>query len=99
MVVCLWFFMIVRLKVVANAKQDVIYGAEGGFLKVKVSKPAYDGKANKALINLMSCFFNIKKSDIKILSGEKSHIKTLELSIKEEDFNFKIKQVNANANL
>ncbi|MGB9755479.1 MAG: DUF167 domain-containing protein [Desulfurella sp.] len=91
--------MIVRLKVIANAKQNLICGFNGGYLKVKVSKPALDGKANEALIVLMSSFFEIRKSKIKILSGEKSHIKTLEIPINEKDFNFKIQKVISDANL
>lgn len=92
-------FMIVRLKVIANARENSICGFSGGYLKVKVSKPALDGRANEALIALMSSFFNIRKSEIKILNGEKSHIKTLEMPIKEEDFNFKVQKVISDANL
>ncbi len=83
--------MIVHLKVVANAKQDAICGFEGGYLKVKVSKPACEGMANKALVLLLSSFFDIKKSKIRILKGEKSHIKTLDLDIEEKIFNSKIR--------
>jgi len=93
------FFMKVRLKVIANAKQDSICGFKGGYLKVKVSKPAIEGAANEAVIKLISSFFDIRKSNIKILSGEKSHIKTLELNIEEQVFNSKIERVSHNANL
>ncbi|OSS43007.1 hypothetical protein DESAMIL20_115 [Desulfurella amilsii] len=68
-------------------------------MKVKVSKPALEGRANEAVIILMSSFFNIRKSGIKILSGEKSHIKTLKLDIEEKVFNSKIERVIKNANL
>jgi len=95
----LGFFMKVRLKVIANAKQDSICGFNGGYLKVKVSKPALEGKANEAVIMLISSFFNVRKSDIKILSGERSNIKTLELNIEEQVFNSKVKKVSQNANL
>jgi len=91
--------MKVRLKVIANAKQDSICGFNGGYLKVKVSKPALEGKANEAVIMLISSFFNVRKSDIKILSGERSNIKTLELNIEEQVFNSKVKKVSQNANL
>ena len=57
----LGFFMKVRLKVIANAKQDSICGFKGGYLKVKVSKPALEGKANEAVIMLISSFFNVRK--------------------------------------
>ncbi|MGB9744135.1 MAG: DUF167 domain-containing protein [Desulfurella sp.] len=91
--------MIVHLKVIANAKQDSICSFEGGYLKVKVSKPACEGKANKALISLISSYFNIKKSKIKIISGERSPLKTLDIDIDEQIFNTKLEKVVKNANL
>lgn len=83
--------MIVRLKVIANAKQDMICGMDGGFLKIKVATPPIDGKANRAIIELLSKALDIKKNSIRILSGEKSNIKTLELIIDENKFNSKLK--------
>ncbi|WP_291492549.1 DUF167 domain-containing protein [Desulfurella sp.] len=91
--------MIVHLKVIANAKRDLVCGMEGGFLKVKVSKPAQEGRANKAVVSLISSFFDIKKSAIKILSGEKSNIKILDLDIEEEFFNSKLHEVIKDAHL
>ena len=46
-------------------------------LKVKINKPAVDGKANKAVIEYLSEIFNLPKSNISILNGEKSSQKCL----------------------
>ena len=41
------------------------------------AKP-HDGEANDALIKLLSKYFNIPKTTIKIIHGAKSHTKTIE---------------------
>ncbi|HEC87117.1 MAG TPA: DUF167 domain-containing protein, partial [Thermoplasmatales archaeon] len=48
---------------------------------VYVNVPAKDGKANRALIETLADFFNVKKRDIKIVSGEKSREKIVQIEI------------------
>ena len=69
--------MIVNVKVIPNAKKEEII-KEKDRLKVKVL--AIDNKANKALINLLSKYYNIKKNQIKILKGLKSREKVIEIT-------------------
>ena len=52
-------------------------------LKVRLTSPPVEGKANKQLITFLSENFNIKKSEIKIVSGLKSREKLIEISAKE----------------
>jgi len=47
---------------------------------VRVTAPAVDGKANKAVIEVLSEFYKVKKRDIKILRGEKSREKLVEIT-------------------
>ncbi|TNE25834.1 MAG: DUF167 domain-containing protein [Alphaproteobacteria bacterium] len=61
-----------------NQIQSVMRDAEGNLLlKVAVTDVPEDGKANKAVIKLLSKSFGIVKSDIAILSGETSRVKKL----------------------
>jgi uncharacterized protein (TIGR00251 family) len=53
---------------------------EGNELKVYLTKPACGGQANKQLIDLLSAYFNIKKYQIRIKSGEKSRNKLVEIN-------------------
>lgn len=46
-------------------------------LKVAVTDVPEDGKANKAVIKLLSKSFGVAKSDIEILSGESARVKSL----------------------
>ncbi|MBC7129166.1 MAG: DUF167 domain-containing protein [Thermoplasmatales archaeon] len=70
--------MIVKIKVIPNAgKNEVI--KEGEILKVKVSSPPSKGKANKEVIELLANFFEVKKNCIRIIKGEKSREKIIEI--------------------
>jgi len=52
---------------------------EDGTLRVRVAAPPVEGKANKALIKFLAEHFNVKKSQIKIVKGEKSRDKVVEV--------------------
>jgi len=68
--------MKVNVKVIPNAKRNEV-SQEGEKLKVRVAAPALDGRANKAVIEILAEFFNVKKSKIKIIKGEKSREKII----------------------
>lgn len=67
---------LVNIKVIPNAKKNEVK-QEGEHLKVYVSVPAVNGKANKAAIKLLSEFFKTKKNTINIVKGEISREKTI----------------------
>ena len=52
---------------------------EGDHLKVYVRAPPVKGKANEAVIEVLAEFFGVKKSDIRIISGERSREKVVEI--------------------
>jgi hypothetical protein len=67
-----------KFKVIPNAKQSKII-EEGDNIRAYVTEPAKEGKANKALIDLLAKHFGIKKSNLKIIHGEKARAKTVEI--------------------
>lgn len=69
---------IIEIKVIPNAKKDEIVETHEG-LKVKTHAPATDGKANKAVINIIAGYLGVKSSQIKIIRGERSRKKVLEI--------------------
>lgn len=71
--------MRINVKVIPNAKKSRIINEEGG-LKVYITAPAVDGKANKALIELLAEHFVVRKSDAKIIKGERSRDKIVEIN-------------------
>ena len=65
-----------KIRVTPRAKRDeVYYILEDGTIKVRLTAPPVEGKANKALIKYFSGIFEIPRSHIEILSGFKSRNK------------------------
>jgi hypothetical protein len=69
---------IIEIKIIPNARKNSVEKEENRY-KVHVMAPAVDGKANKALIELLAEFFNVKKSSIEILRGETSRNKVVKI--------------------
>ena len=70
--------MKIEIKVIPNAKKKEIIKDRDKF-KVKVNSPAVEGKANKEVIETLAKFLNVKKSQVKIIKGEKSRDKLIEV--------------------
>lgn len=60
-----------------RAARDKVVGQHGDALKISLSAPPVDNKANAALIGFLSSIFDIPKSRIRLKSGEQSRIKRL----------------------
>ncbi len=71
-------FMLLKIKVIPRAKQERIK-SDISPVRVYVNQPPEDGRANDAVIKLLSGHFKIPKSKIKILKGEKSREKIIEI--------------------
>ncbi len=67
----------IKIKVIAGAKQNSVEEFYEDIIKVKIDKPAVDGKANKAIIEYFSKLLNIPKKNVTILRGEKNSLKDL----------------------
>lgn len=69
---------ILKIRVVPNAKQNRVL-EEGGQLKVYLTVPPIEGRANKALVDFLSDHFHVKKSSVRIVKGEKFRDKVVEI--------------------
>ncbi len=77
--------MILTVKLTPKAAKNEIKGWADGpdgakFLKVSVTAVPEKGKANKALIALLSAHFKIPKSAFEIMRGETDRIKIISIS-------------------
>ena len=68
------------VKVIPRSSVEGISREEDGLWKLRVNAPAVDGKANNALISILSKNLGIPKKDIEIVSGQRSRIKRIRLS-------------------
>jgi uncharacterized protein (TIGR00251 family) len=66
-------FFAVRLS--PRASRDAIEGEFQGALKVRLTAPPVENRANKALCRLLAASLNVSVSAVKIVSGEKSRTK------------------------
>jgi hypothetical protein len=73
--------MRLNLRVVPRAKKEQ-FKEEAGRYKLWLTAPALDGRANAALISFLADHFGIKKKQVRIISGEKSRDKVVEISPK-----------------
>ena len=73
------------LKITPNAKRSEFLGwiddAQGlPLLKVKLAAPPVDGKANKALLLFLAKSFQVPKSSLHLVRGEKNRQKTVDFA-------------------
>jgi uncharacterized protein len=70
--------MIIKVKVIPRAKKERIVSVDGG-LKVYLTEPALEGRANKRLIELVAEHLKVKKYTITIVRGQHNREKVLEI--------------------
>lgn len=62
-----------------GAKKTGVVGVWNGMLKVAVSAPAEDGRANAALVEVLREFFGIPRSRVELLRGASNRNKVFRL--------------------
>jgi uncharacterized protein (TIGR00251 family) len=67
------------VRVQPRASKDEIAGEMGGALKVRLCAPAVENRANEALIEFLAQLLKTQKSAVRILSGDRSRTKRLEI--------------------
>ncbi len=72
--------MKLEIHITPNASRDAITGwTDDGVLNVKIQSPPVEGAANKGLIRFIAKQAGVSKSRIRIIRGEKSRNKLLEI--------------------
>jgi uncharacterized protein (TIGR00251 family) len=71
--------MMINVKVTANSKVETVKQVGPSDYVIKVREKAVEGRANAAVIALLSSHFNVKKSCVSIIKGTKSRAKTIEI--------------------
>lgn len=71
-----------RISVIAkvNAREACVEKLSESEYRVSVQAPARDGKANRALVELLAQYFDIPKTSVKIVRGHSSRHKLVELA-------------------
>ncbi|MBI2672442.1 DUF167 domain-containing protein [Candidatus Woesearchaeota archaeon] len=69
---------VVNIKVIPNSRKTAIIN-EKDFLKVYLKEQPLEGKAKKALIDVLSEYFNVRKSNIEIIKGKSFRKKVVKI--------------------
>ncbi len=71
---------IIKVRVLPRSSKNEVVGIMAdGSLKIKLTAPPVDGKANEALIELLSERFNVPKNKITVRRGLRSKNKVVEI--------------------
>jgi len=71
--------VVFQVRVQPRAGRDEITGVVDGALKVRLQAPALEDRANAALCEYLAELLKTPKSAVRILSGERSRIKRVEI--------------------
>ncbi|MDR1255227.1 MAG: DUF167 domain-containing protein [Puniceicoccales bacterium] len=74
--------MQIKLRVIAGASRCEIFplNEERTSLRVKLTCPALEGRANEQLCEILSKYFGVPKKHVRIVSGERSRHKRIEIA-------------------
>ena len=71
--------VVFAVRVQPRASRNAVEGEWQGALKVRLTAPPVDGKANAALCVFLAEQLNIPRSAVRILAGERSRTKRVEV--------------------
>ena len=77
--------MIVKVRVIPNAKISEVVGRIGHTLRVKVAASPTENKVNDKLQEYLAEFFDVRPMMVQIIRGERAREKTLNIGGRPED--------------
>jgi uncharacterized protein (TIGR00251 family) len=66
-----------RIRVVPRASRSEMAGIQGDALKLRITAPPVEGKANEECIRLLAETLGVKKGQVTIIAGHASRTKTV----------------------
>lgn len=69
------------LRIQPGARREGVVGRYGEAIKVAIAAPAVDGKANEALIRLLSSLLGVPRSQVEVVAGETSRSKLVRVTV------------------
>lgn len=77
----------ITVQVQPRSSGDGIAGLHEGRLKIRISAPPVDGKANERLTEVIARAFGVSKSSVEIIKGHTSRLKTVRIAgVSSEDY-------------
>ena len=73
--------MLIKVKVFPASKEEKIIKKKEDSFEVKVKEKPIRGEANRAVIDVLSNFFNVSRNKVKLIKGFKQRNKIFEITI------------------
>lgn len=71
--------LVLNIHLQPRASRDEIIGGQGNCLKIRITAPPVEGKANAHLLRFLAKAFGVARSQVVLLSGEKSREKRVRI--------------------
>jgi uncharacterized protein (TIGR00251 family) len=72
--------LIFQIRVLPRSSRCGTAGIQGDALKIKITSPPVEGKANEECVRFLADLLGIRKSQVAIIAGHKSRQKTVAVS-------------------
>jgi uncharacterized protein (TIGR00251 family) len=76
--------LLINVRVQPGARRDEIVEIFNGALKIRITAPPVDGKANKHLCSYLAKICKVKKGQVSLESGETARNKTIRIQLSEQ---------------
>lgn len=70
---------LVRVRVTPNGRKNEIQGVFDQLLRIRLNAPPVDGKANQVLCDYLAEAWDLSRSAVVLIRGDRSRIKTLHI--------------------
>lgn len=78
--------VIFHIQVLPRSSKCEVAGVQGDYLKIKITAPPVDGRANKECLRFLADVLGVKKDQVNIVGGLKAKKKTVTIrGLKKED--------------
>jgi uncharacterized protein len=72
--------LVISVRVQPRAHRDALADAQGDELKVRITAPPVDGRANEHLIRFIADCFGVPRARVTLLAGSQSRSKRLQIT-------------------
>jgi len=72
--------IVLRVRVQPGAGRSAVAGRHGDALAVRVAAPPIDGRANSECVELVADLLGVRKSQVELVSGDRSRMKRLRVT-------------------
>lgn len=86
---------LIECSIIPKSREEKIVGIVADTLKVKLTAPPTDGKANKQLLGLLAKAFGLRAADIEIVRGSSSRHKTISVTTDAKLPDYLVEQIGA----